>query len=103
MVVNLSGGTPHRLFQPGPLAPPSNSAAVWSVDGERIYLKAHDDDGRTSFWSLTSEGGSPRLLVRFPNPDRQSSRADFAVDGKRFYFTIEDRQSDIFLAEMIDK
>ena len=103
MVVNLSGGTPKRLFQPGPSAPPSNSSALWSVDGKRIYLKAHDENGRTSFWSVNSDGGSPRLLVRFPSPDRQSSRADFAVDRTRFYFTIEDRQSDVFLAEMIDK
>jgi len=103
MVVNLSGGSPHRLFQPGPSAPPTNSAALWSVDGKLIYLKAHDENGRTSFWSLNSDGGNPRLLVRFPNPDRQSSRADFAADRKRFYFTIEDRQSDVFLAEMIDK
>jgi hypothetical protein len=40
------------------------------------------------------------LLVRFSDLDRQSNRRDFATDGKRFYFPIEDRQSDVFVAEM---
>jgi hypothetical protein len=41
--------------------------------------------------------------VRFPNPDRQSSRRDFAVDGRRLYFAIEDRQSDVYVAELIPR
>ena len=41
--------------------------------------------------------------MRFPNADRQSNRGDFAVDATRLYFAIEDRQSDVFVAEMIVK
>ena len=37
------------------------------------------------------------------SPDRQSRRQDFATDGRRFYFAIEDRQSDVFVAEMVRK
>jgi len=40
------------------------------------------------------------LLVRFSDPNRQSNGRDFATDGKRFYFPIEDWQSDVFVAEM---
>jgi hypothetical protein len=50
---------------------------------------------------VSAEGGRPRLLVRFTDPERQSSRRDFATDGSRLYFAIEDRQSDVFVAEMI--
>jgi len=32
-----------------------------------------------------------------------ADRRDFATDGSRFYFAIEDRQSDVFVAEMIAK
>ena len=60
-------------------------------------------EGRTSLWGVRSSGGTPRLLVRFPNPDRQSSRTDFAVDRRRLYFAIEDRQSDVFVAEMLPR
>ena len=52
---------------------------------------------------MSAHGGAPQLLVRFPNADRQSNRGDFAVDATRFYFAIADRQSDMFVAEMIVK
>jgi Tol biopolymer transport system component len=102
MVVPAAGGVPRRLFEPGPAAPEAGQV-LWSPDGRKVYYKAHDAEGRTSFWAVSATGGAPRLLVRFPNPDRQSSRKDFAVDGRRLYFAIEDRQSDVFVAEMIPR
>jgi hypothetical protein len=50
---------------------------------------------------VSPDGGRPRLLVHFPDPNRQSNRKDFATDGKRFYFAREDRQSDIVVAELL--
>ncbi|HJS47867.1 MAG TPA: protein kinase [Gemmatimonadales bacterium] len=102
MVAPAAGGPPRRLFEPGPAAPMALHAE-WSPDGQTIYFKAHDADGRASFWAVSAGGGTPRLLVRFTDPDRQSSRRDFAVDGQRFYFAIEDRQSDVFVAEMVPR
>ena len=102
MVVPAAGGVPRRLFEPGPAAPEAGKVR-WSPDGRTIYYKAHDAEGRTSFWAVSTTGGAPRLLVRFSNPDRQSSRKDFAVDGRRLYFAIEDRQSDVFVAEMTSR
>jgi TolB protein len=100
MLVSAAGGVPRRLADPSPAAPQVESV-LWSPDGRTVYYKAHDAEGRTSFWAVRSTGGTPRLLIRFPNPDRQSGRTDFAVDRRRFYFAIEDRQSDVFVAEMI--
>ena len=34
---------------------------------------------------------------------RRVARPAFTTDGKRFYFTIEDRQSDGFVAEVMKK
>jgi Tol biopolymer transport system component len=96
MVVPAAGGVPRRLFEPGPVA--AEGQVLWSPDARTVYFKAHDAEGRTSFWAVSATGGAPRLLVRFPNPDRQS-----AVDGQRLYFAIEDRQSDVFVAEMISR
>ena len=103
MMLDLATGAPRKFIQLGASAPPLDGIARWSFDGTRIFYKAHDAEGRTSFWSADTHGGAPQLLVRFPNPDRQSNRADFAVDGTRLYFVIEDRQSDVFVAEMIVK
>jgi hypothetical protein len=49
---------------------------------------------------VKASGGRPRLLVRFTDPERQSSRRDFATDGRRLYFAMEDRQSDVYVAEL---
>jgi hypothetical protein len=34
--------------------------------------------------------------VRFDDAARPSPRAEFAVDGRRFYFTLAERESDIW-------
>jgi Tol biopolymer transport system component len=102
MVVPASGGSARRVFDPTPTAPPAE-AGEWSPDGRTLYYKAHDSQGRASFWAVSAAGGLPRVLVRFTDLNRPSSRRDFATDGKRFFFAIEDRQSDVFVAEVISK
>ena len=59
-----------------------------------------DQQGRARLWSLPAAGGTPRLLVQFLDLTRPSNRRDFSHDDKRFYFTIEDHQSDIWVAEL---
>jgi serine/threonine-protein kinase len=100
-IVPAEGGTPRILFTPGPGAPAGDDVE-WAVDGV-LYYKAHDAAGRASFWAVNSAGGRPRLLVRFENPAFQSYRRDFGTDGKRFYFPVDDRQSDVYVAELIGK
>ncbi|HEU5261487.1 MAG TPA: protein kinase [Gemmatimonadales bacterium] len=99
-VVPAVGGTPRLLYTPGKGLPPADRAR-WSPDGATLYFKAHDARGRASFWSVRATGGQPRLLVRFDDPTLQSGRKDFATEGKRFYFAVEDRQSDVFVAGLV--
>jgi serine/threonine-protein kinase len=101
-VLPATGGQERSVFAKAAGLPAPQSVR-WSPDGGRLYFKSHDAAGRTSLWSVSSAGGMPRLLVEFPNPERQSSRYDFAVDATRFYFTIEDRQSDIAVAELLPR
>ncbi len=95
------GGAPRLLIDTrdpaGPLTP---LLAQWAPDGRTIYYKALDADGRTSLWSISAEGGNPRLLVRFDDPVRPSPRAEFATDGQRLYFTISERESDVWQMEL---
>jgi serine/threonine-protein kinase len=102
MVAPVAGGAARRVFDPNATAAPAGDG-LWSHDGRMLYYKAHDTQGRASFWAVNAAGGRPRLLVRFTDPNRQSSRGDFAVDAQRFYFAIEDRQSDVFVAEVVQK
>ena len=72
----------------------------WSRDPEILFIKGSDRAGRGGIWSIGTHGGHPRLLVRFDDPSRPSDRPDFTTDGKRFYFTIDDRQSDVWIATL---
>jgi TolB protein len=74
----------------------------WSADSRMVYFKANDSEGTASFWSVPVDGGTPRLLVRFDDPDRRSNRGEFATDGERFYFTIGRQESDIWMMELLN-
>jgi Tol biopolymer transport system component len=102
MIVPAAGGRAKTLYSPG-MRDPKAEFSRWSLDGKSILFKAHDPSGRASLWSIAVSGGPPRLLVRFDDLNRLSSRQDFATDGKRFYFPIEDRQSNVSVAEIIKK
>jgi Tol biopolymer transport system component len=72
-------------------------AAAWAPDGASVYVKARSVEGRASFWQVPVAGGAPRLLVRFDDPDRPSGRQEFATDGRRLFFTIDARESDVWV------
>ena len=73
---------------------------IWSIDSQTIYFKAADAERRASIWSVPANGGTPRLLVRFDDPKRPSLRREFATDGVRFFFTIAQDESDIWVVEI---
>ena len=100
-VISPAGGTPRPLVETGDRAGQrAPLLGIWARDGRTIYYKALDAEGRASIWSIPPQGGEPRLLVRFDDPARPSSRPEFVTDGKRFYFTIPERESDIWQMEL---
>jgi Tol biopolymer transport system component len=74
----------------------------FSADGAGIYFKSHDPMGRASFWYQPLSGGRPTLLVRFDDFMRPSFRSNFAAGAGRFFFTINDRQSDVWVADVTE-
>ena len=102
LAMPADSGASTLLYAPAP-GQPLFEAIQWGDGGRTIYFKSHDARGRASFWSIPASGGTPRLLVRFDDPNRPSDRPGFATDGRIFYFTIEDRQSDIFVAQVIER
>jgi Tol biopolymer transport system component/serine/threonine protein kinase len=99
-IIAPDGGIPRRLAGLDQTTQAAPELALWSPDGGTIYFKAFDPAGRSSLWSVASAGGPPRLLVRFDDPSRPSSRPEFTTDGKRFFFTVGSRQSDIWAMEL---
>jgi Tol biopolymer transport system component len=99
-VIPPDSGPPRVVYAPVPgTADPMVGGTTVSHDGRTIYFKSHDAEGRASLWSVPISGGRPRLVVRF-DLSRPSNRPDFAVSAERLFFTIEDRQSDIWVAEV---
>jgi Tol biopolymer transport system component len=74
---------------------------AWSPDSRVVYCVGHDAHGKEGLWSVALTGGVPRLLVRFDDPATVFGRGAFAVNGNRFYFSLEKRESDIWSAEVL--
>jgi len=74
----------------------------WSADGGTIYFKSHDATGRTEFWGVSRNGGTPRLVVRLDATQR-SDRPEWSLGRGRMYFTVNERQSDIWVIETTPK
>ena len=93
------------VYQPAPQSadPFVENVQVAPEDGHTLYLKSHDAEGRASFWSLPVSGGAPALLVRFDDASRPSSRFEFAVGGGRLFFAVDDRRSNIWLADVTER
>ncbi|HYN07038.1 MAG TPA: protein kinase [Vicinamibacterales bacterium] len=99
-VIDVESKTVRVVYAPsGPADPPVESVAE-SDDGETLYFKSHDAEQRASLWSVPLAGGRPRLLVRFNDLAHPSIRPDFAVAKGQLFFTLEDRQADIWVAEI---
>jgi serine/threonine protein kinase/Tol biopolymer transport system component len=87
-------------------APASNgviaiSAAI-TPDGGTILVKGEDANG-SGFWSIPASGGAPRLLARLDDGRRTSPRPEFTSDGRRIFFTLTEREADVWAARLEDR
>jgi hypothetical protein len=57
-------------------------------------------DGTSAIWQIPINGDEERRVIHFTDPLRQLYRSTFDVFNNRFYFTIGDRQSDIWTMEL---
>jgi eukaryotic-like serine/threonine-protein kinase len=108
-VSSLSGGSawivpadsgPARLV----LGPPHSTLrvqeAIWGDDGRTLFLKISEADGTASIVAMPAAGGKPKPLVHFDDPSRPSYRPNFGIRGGRIYFSIDDRQADVYVMEV---
>jgi len=101
MVVGTAGDSARVLVPQRDLATDPRALYLsWSDDGRTLYYLAVAPAGKASIWSVAVTGGPPRLMVRFDDPTREWHRFGFLAHGGRFYFTVGDRQSDIWAAEV---
>ena len=100
-VVRPAGDSARVLVPQGDRAADPRAVYVsWSDDARTLYYLAVDPAGKASIWSVAVTGGPPRLMMRFDDPTREWHRFGFVAHGGRFYFTVGDRQSDVWAAEV---
>ena len=103
-IIPADSGLPRTIYAPRKGSDdPIPEMALPSAEGRTVYFKSHDHEERASIWSVPLVGGRPRLLVRFGDPSRPSIRRDFGVGAGRFFFTLEERESDIWVVEVSPK
>jgi TolB protein len=72
----------------------------WSADSRTLYYLALDSLDRVSIWGLDPVTTERKLLVRFDDPGRDWHRYGFGAFRGRFYFTLGDRQSDLWMTSV---
>jgi hypothetical protein len=68
----------------------------WSADGRTLYYLALDSVDHASIWGIDPGTAQRTLLVRLDDPGREWHRYGFGAYRGRFYFTLGDRQSDLW-------
>ena len=71
-----------------------------SVDGRHVFMPVRENDGTSAIWQLPVHGDEEKRVLHLTDPNRQFYRLSLDVDAKNFYFTLGDRQSDVWTMEL---
>ena len=74
---------------------------VWSLDPSTIWFIGSNERGRGGIWSVPASGGVPRLRVALDDDSGRLHGPMLTTDGQRFYFTLDERFSNVRWAELV--
>ena len=77
--------------------------AHWSGDSRLIYYSGINVDGTYQIYAVPSAGGRVAEVAHSEGPSYQNFRFPFEVRDTTLYVSLADRQSDIWMAEMLRK
>ena len=88
--------------RPGTDDPTADNLA-WTSSPDTVWFLAHiKKSGEGSIWSLALSSGTRKLLARLKDPKRLTGLT-LATDQKYFYFTLDERFSNIRWAELVKR
>jgi Tol biopolymer transport system component len=99
-VVAIDTGAPRALYDDSQPGMPLAETSFWSEDGRTIYFKSHTATGAASIWSVPVEGGTPQHLIDLGDSRLRSDRYGFRIAQGRLYFTLYDRQSNVWVMDV---
>jgi Tol biopolymer transport system component len=100
VLLDAASGAPRLAGNKLPASGPRPNFVAWSRDSQTLFYKAIDADQQASVWAVPAAGGIPTLLVNFDDPNRPSSRIEFATDGTRLFFTVSRNEADAFVMDV---
>lgn len=65
-----------------------------------VFVPIREKDGTSSIWQLPVNGDAEKRVLHFTDPGRQMYRTTLDVDAKNFYFTLGDRESDVWTMQL---
>jgi len=96
-VIPADSGPVRILYAPRSATPdPIATFLVWRIP-DHLWFLGHRPQGKTGIWSVPVGGGSPQLLVDF---GERATGPALTTDGRRFYFTLEQRMSNVRWAQL---
>ena len=102
--IPVDSGPRRILYSPQPGT--SDAAATylaWGSDPDILWFLGQDPRGRGGIWELRIHDRRVRTLLRFDDPAGRSNGAAFTTDGKRFFFTLDERLSNVRWAELVSR
>ena len=100
---SLDDGTRRLLWARRGVDDPMQTAKIrYAPDGSRIYFRGTvgSINPRFSIWELPASGGTAREVIRFDDPYHLPLYGSFGTDGQRLFFTLDERESDIWVADI---
>jgi Tol biopolymer transport system component/DNA-binding SARP family transcriptional activator len=102
--IPADSGAQTVIYTPRPNSDdPIAAQTVWSLDPSTIWFIGSDARGRGGIWSVPARGGPVRLRVALDDPSGRAHGPAFTTDGSRFYFTLDERFSNLRWAELVDR
>jgi len=74
--------------------------AYWTANGTQLIFRGHDPRGRSAVFSIPAGGGTPRPLAVFEDPSVSAVRGGWGFADGRMYYSLEERQSDVWVMEL---
>ena len=102
--IPVDSGPRRIVYSPRPgTSDPVATFLAWGTDPDILWFLGQDPRGRGGIWELRIHDGRARSLLRFDDPAGRSNGAAFTTDGKQFFFTLDERLSNVRWAELVNR
>jgi hypothetical protein len=82
---------------------PIASNLVWNLDAATLWFIGRDTHAHGGIWSVSASGGRPALRVSFDDAAGKLHGPSVTSDGRYFYFTLDERFSNVRWAELVKR